>query len=78
MAELRAKKAASGVSGFKADVDRALTLLEDAVVVAEARGPGSDYEANTSLADDNSAVASIVSDIRKFSSKVGPQLRRLR
>lgn len=75
--ELRSRMASMDeLQWFTVQVRKALGVLEDAATGASVRGHGP--EGMSSLADDISAVASVVEDIRKFSSKVGPQLRRLR
>lgn len=75
--ELRSRMASvDELQWFTVQVRKALEILEDAAAGAVVRGHG--FEGASSLADDNSAVASVVEDVRKFSSKVGPQLRRLR
>ena len=59
------------------EIDQAVDRLKDVVDVLTHRGPGDDYEANTSLADDHREVAEIVELIRKLSTAPA-KLRRLR
>lgn len=60
-----------------AEIEKCVDQLEDVVDVLTARGPGAEFEANTSLADDHREVAEAVELLRKLST-VPAKLRRIR
>ncbi len=62
---------------FKADVEKALDLLQDAVLIASHR-TSDDPETGEALTDWNSDVAKAVKIIRDFSGEIAPHLKRIR